>query len=322
MPGSDTASARRVTAAILHIDRLVQPPYNLLYSARIEGFGGGAGLADAYVHPEAVVETEWVAQHLNDPAVRLVEVDEDVSLYGQGHIPGAIMFDWWKDLEDQVRRDVVTGEAFAAKVGAAGIGDDTTVVFYGDKNNWFATYAYWLFKYNGHDRVRIMNGGRQKWINEGRPVTTEIPHPTAARHATHPVRPELRALRDDVLAAIGRAALVDVRSPREYSGELIAPEAYPQEGAQRGGHIPGAANIPWGQAVREDGTFKSAEELRQLYESKGITPEREVIAYCRIGERSSHTWFVLTELLGYPKVRNYDGSWTEYGSIVGAPIEK
>jgi thiosulfate/3-mercaptopyruvate sulfurtransferase len=279
-------------------------------------------LSEAYAHPEAVVETEWVAQHANDPAVRLVEVDEDVSLYGQGHIPGAIMFDWWKDLEDPVRRDVVAGEAFARKLESAGIGDDTTVVFYGDKNNWFATYAYWLFRYNGHDNVKIMNGGRQKWIAEGRPLTTDVPRLVGARHAVHPVRPLIRALRDDVLASIGRVALIDVRSPREYSGELIAPEAYPQEGAQRGGHIPGAANIPWGLAVREDGTFKSPEELRQLYASKGITPDREVIAYCRIGERSSHTWFVLTELLGYPKVRNYDGSWTEYGSIVGAPIEK
>ncbi len=279
-------------------------------------------VAEGYAHPEAVVETEWVAQHLGDPGVRLVEVDEDVSLYGQGHIPGATMFDWWKDLEDSLRRDVITGEAFAQKVGAAGIGDETTVVFYGDKNNWFATYAYWLFRYNGHDRVKIMNGGRQKWINEGRPTTTDAAHPAPARHSVHPVRPELRALRDDVLASIGRAALVDVRSPREYAGDLIAPEAYPQEGAQRGGHVPGAANIPWGQAVQEDGTFKSAEELRQLYQSKGITPDRDVIAYCRIGERSSHTWFVLTELLGYARVRNYDGSWTEYGSIVGAPIER
>lgn len=279
-------------------------------------------MADGYAHPDAVVETEWVAQHLDDSGVRLVEVDEDVALYGQAHIPGATMFDWWKDLEDSLRRDVITGEAFARKVGAAGIGDDTTVVFYGDKNNWFATYAYWLFRYNGHDRVKIMNGGRQKWINEGRPTTAEAAHPAAVPHSVRPVRPELRALRDDVLASIGRAAIVDVRSPREYAGDLIAPEAYPQEGAQRGGHIPGAANIPWGQAVQEDGTFKTPEELRQLYQAKGITPDREVIAYCRIGERSSHTWFVLAELLGYGKVRNYDGSWTEYGSIVGAPIER
>lgn len=275
-----------------------------------------------YARPEVVVETEWVAEHLNDGGVRVVEVDEDTSLYAQGHIPGAIAFDWWKDLEDQLRRDVITGPAFAAKIGAAGIGDSTTVVFYGDKNNWFATYAYWLFRYNGHDKVRIMNGGRQKWIAEGRPVTTEVAKPAPAQHGVGAVRPEIRALRDHVLAAIGKAAIVDVRSPREYSGELIAPEAYPQEGAMRGGHVPGAVNIPWGQAVREDGTFKSAEELRQLYGGKGVTADKEIIAYCRIGERSSHTWFVLQELLGYKNVRNYDGSWTEYGSIVGAPIEK
>jgi thiosulfate/3-mercaptopyruvate sulfurtransferase len=279
-------------------------------------------VAEAYAHPEALVETEWVAQHLNDPGLRIVEVDEDTSLYAKGHIPGAIMFDWWKDLEDPVRRDVITGEAFARKLGEAGIGDDTTVIFYGDKNNWFATYAYWLFKYNMHDKVKVMNGGRQKWINEGRPLSTDVPRITPVQHSVRGTRPEIRALRDQVLASLGKVALVDVRSPREYAGEIIAPEGYPQEGAQRAGHIPGAVNIPWGQAVREDGTFKSAEELRALYAGKGITPDKEVIAYCRIGERSSHTWFVLRELLGYEKVRNYDGSWTEYGSIVGAPIEK
>jgi len=279
-------------------------------------------VAEAYARPEAVVETDWVAQHLGDSGIRLVEVDEDTSLYAQGHVPGATTLDWWKDLEDPIQRDVIKGEAFAAKLAAAGIGDETTVIFYGDKNNWFATYAYWLFRYNQHDRVKIMNGGRQKWINEGRPVSTEAPKLTAARHTAHAVRPEMRALREQVLASIGKAAVVDVRSPREFSGEIIAPEAYPQEGAQRGGHIPGAANVPWGQAVREDGTFKSVEELRQLYGAKGVTPEKEIIAYCRIGERSSHTWFVLTEILGYKRVRNYDGSWTEYGSIVGAPIEK
>jgi thiosulfate/3-mercaptopyruvate sulfurtransferase len=278
-----------------------------------------------YANPEALVETAWVAEHLADPDVRVVEVDEDTSLYAQGHIPGAVHFDWWRDLEDNLRRDVISGETFGQRLGAAGIGDDTTVVFYGDKNNWFATYAYWLFRYNGHDRVKVMNGGRAKWIAEGRPLTTEVPTPTPRSHRPGQPRPELRALRDEVLAAVNErraVALVDVRSPREYSGEIIAPDGYPQEGAQRGGHIPGAANIPWALAVREDGTFKSADELRELYASKGITPDKEVIAYCRIGERSSHTWFVLHELLGYPKVRNYDGSWTEYGSIVGAPIER
>ena len=279
-------------------------------------------MADGYARPDAVVETDWVAQHLNDPGIRLVEVDEDTSLYAQGHIPGAIALDWWQDLEDQVRRDVIAGEAFAQKVGSKGIGDDTTVIFYGDKNNWFATYAYWLFRYNQHDNVKIMNGGRQKWINEGRALTKDTPTVNAVKHAVRGTRPEIRALRDQVLAAVGKSALIDVRSPREYAGEIVAPEGYPQEGAQRGGHVPGAANIPWGQAVAEDGTFKSVAELKALYGGKGITPEREVIAYCRIGERSSHTWFVLHELLGYQNVRNYDGSWTEYGSIVGAPIER
>jgi len=279
-------------------------------------------VAEEYARPETVVETEWVAEHLNDPGVRLVEVDEDTSLYAQTHIPGAITFDWWKDLEDPVRRDVITGKAFAAKLGVAGIGDSTTVIFYGDKNNWFATYAYWLFRYNQHDNVKIMNGGRQKWISEGRPTSTAPAVSVPAQHSVRSVRPDFRALRDHVLASIGTAAIIDVRSPREFAGEIIAPEAYPQEGAQRGGHIPGAANVPWGQAVREDGTFKSVEELRQLYAGKGVTPDKEVIAYCRIGERSSHTWFVLTELLGYKNTRNYDGSWTEYGSIVGAPIER
>ena len=279
-------------------------------------------MAEGYAHPEVVVETAWVTDHLGDPGIRLVEVDEDTSLYAQGHIAGAVSLDWWKDLEDPVRRDIITGEAFAAKLSSRGIADETTVVLYGDKNNWFATYAYWLFRHNGHDRVRVMNGGRQKWIAEGRPLSSETPTPAAARHGVASTRPDIRALRDRVLASIGSAAVIDVRSPREFAGEIIAPEGYPQEGAQRGGHVPGAANVPWGQAVREDGTFKSAEELRALYGSKGITPDREVIAYCRIGERSSHTWFVLHELLGYPQVRNYDGSWTEYGSIVGAPIEK
>ncbi len=275
-----------------------------------------------YAHPELIVETAWVAEHLSDPNVRLVEVDEDTSLYAQGHIPGAVTLDWWKDLENQLTRDVLSGEDFAAKLGVHGIGDDTTVVFYGDKSNWFATYAYWLFRYNRHDQVKIMNGGRQKWIAEGRPLTAVLPVVAPTTHRVGGTRPEIRALREQVLSGIGRLALIDVRSAREFSGEIIAPEGYPQEGAQRGGHVPGAANIPWGEAVRADGTFKSADELRALYVGRGITPEREVVAYCRIGERSSHTWFVLHELLGYDRVRNYDGSWTEYGSIVGAPIER
>ncbi len=279
-------------------------------------------MASGYARPDVVVETDWVAEHLQDKAVRIVEVDEDGSLYAQGHIPGAIQLDWWRDLENQLTRDVIQGQDFADKLAANGISDQTTVIVYGDKNNWFATYAYWLFRYNQHDNVKVMNGGRQKWLHEGRPVTQDVPQVGRSAHSVKPVRPELRAMRDQVLAGIGKVALVDVRSPREYAGEIVAPEGYPQEGAQRAGHVPGAANIPWGQAVREDGTFKSAEELQALYGGKGVTPDREVIAYCRIGERSSHTWFVLHELLGYGKVRNYDGSWTEYGSIVGAPIER
>lgn len=284
-------------------------------------------MAAGYANPDVVVETDWVQAHLEDPAVRVVEVDEEPEEYDLGHVPGAIALNWWEQLEDPVRRDVLTGEAFARRLGEAGIGDDTTVVFYGDKNNWFATYAYWLFKYNGHDNAKVMNGGRGKWLAEQRPVTKSVPAYGARTHSVRPADPALRALRDQVLQALpaagaGRMALVDVRSPKEYAGEIIAPEGYPQEGAQRGGHIPGAANIPWAQAVREDGCFKSAEELRELYAARGVTSDKEIIAYCRIGERSSHTWFVLKELLGYPRVRNYDGSWTEYGNIVGAPIER
>lgn len=284
-------------------------------------------LAEGYANPDVVVDTAWVAAHLNDPGVRVVEVDEEPELYAQGHVPGAITLNWWDQLEDPLRRDVKTGDAFARQLGEVGIGDDTTVVFYGDKNNWFATYAYWLFKYNGHKHLKVMNGGRGKWLAEGRPVSTDVPHHPARTHAAQAPDPALRALRDHVLQSVdavraGRVALVDVRSPKEFAGEIIAPEGYPQEGAQRAGHVPGAANIPWAQAVREDGTFKSPDELRALYGGRGVTPDKEVIAYCRIGERSSHTWFVLKELLGYPDVRNYDGSWTEYGSIVGAPIER
>jgi thiosulfate/3-mercaptopyruvate sulfurtransferase len=285
---------------------------------------GAVGLADGYANPDAVVETAWVAEHLSDPGVRVVEVDEFPERYAEGHVPGAIAFNWWQDLEDPLIRDVVTGEAFARLLGAAGIGDDTTVVLYGDRNNWFATYAYWLFKYNGHGDVKVMNGGRDRWIAENRPLSTDVPSHPPRSHSVRPTREAIRAYRDDVLQKVRQraCALVDVRSPGEYSGELMAMEGYEQEGAQRRGHIAGAVNIPWGLAVRPDGTFRSAEELRALYAERGVTPDREVIAYCRIGERSSHTWFVLTELLGYPHVRNYDGSWTEWGSIVGAPIER
>jgi len=277
-----------------------------------------------YAHPDVLVDTVWLSDHLKDPVVRVVEISEDLTLYDQGHIPGAVHFNWQTQLQDRVRRDWVNREQFERLLGEHGIGNDTTAVLYGDKNNWFATYTFWLFKMFGVERVRILNGGRGKWIAEGRPLAKDVPaYPRTTFRATGPDA-GIRAFRDQVLERIGRpgAALVDVRSPQEYSGELIAMPAYPQEGAQRGGHIPTAQNIPWGQNVREDGTFKAYDDLMKLYAAKGITPEREVIAYCRIGERSSLTWFTLTYLLGFPHVRNYDGSWTEWGSLVGVPIEK
>jgi len=281
-------------------------------------------MPEGYASPDVLVDTAWVNDHLKDPKVRIVEVSEDVTLYGQGHIPGAVHFNWQSHLQDPIRRDWVSRQEFERLLGDNGIGNDTTVVLYGDKNNWFATYTFWLFKVYGVDRVKILNGGRGKWIAEGRPLTTEAPsYPRATFRAKDPDH-SIRAFRDQVLERLGKpaAALVDVRSPQEYSGELISMPAYPQEGAQRAGHIPGAQNISWGQNVREDGTFKTPEELRALYTGRGVTPEKEVIAYCRIGERSSHTWFTLKYLLGYPNVRNYDGSWTEWGSLVGVPIEK
>ncbi len=279
----------------------------------------------SYAHPEVLVETDWVAEHLDDPAVRIVESDEDILLYDQGHIPGAVMVDWVGDLNDRVRRDYLDRDAFEALCAEKGINNDTTVVFYGDKNNWWACYAFWVFQLFGHAGARIMNGGRAKWIAEGRPLSKDTPHVARAKyHAPERADYKIRAFRDQVLAhVLGRRPLIDVRSPAEFTGELLHMEAYPQEGALRGGHIPGAHNIPWSKAVREDGTFKSLEELRQLYqEQAGLSPDQDVIAYCRIGERSSHTWFVLTYLLGYPNVRNYDGSWTEWGNLVGVPIEK
>ena len=278
-------------------------------------------MPQGYAH-DVLVETGWLAEHLGDPAVRAAEVSEDTSLYGQGHIPGAVHFNWQTQLQDPVRRDWIDQEQVESLLGNHGVGNDTTLVLYGDKNNWFATYTFWLLRMYGADKLRILNGGRAKWIAEGRPTVTDAPNHPTARYRAKPADASIRAFRDQVLAALGKVALVDVRSPQEYSGELIAMPAYPQEGAQRGGHIPGAQNIPWGQNVREDGTFKSPEELKQLYEGKGITPDKNVIAYCRIGERSSHTWFTLTYLLGYPNVKNYDGSWTEWGSLVGVPIEK
>lgn len=278
-----------------------------------------------YAHPEALVETQWVADHLNDPNVRIVESDEDLLLYETGHIPGAVKIDWVQDLNDPVVRDYLDSERFAALMRAKGISNDTTVVLYGDKHNWWATYAFWVFKLFGHRDVRIMNGGRAKWIAEGRPLTREVPsYPPGDYVAPPRDDARIRAFRDQVLEFVRqrKGALVDVRSPQEYSGERTHMPDYPQEGTLRGGHIPTAVNIPWAKAVNEDSTFKSPAELRELYASQGITPDKEVIAYCRIGERSSHTWFVLTYLLGYPQVRNYDGSWTEWGNSVGLPIEK
>ncbi|MBX0328496.1 sulfurtransferase [Oscillochloris sp. ZM17-4] len=278
-----------------------------------------------YAHPEVLVDTAWVADHLNDPNVRLVESNEDLLLYDTGHIPGAVKIDWVDDLNDPVVRDYLDAEAFAALLARKGISRETTVVLYGDKSNWWATYALWVFKLFGHPDARILNGGRAKWVAEGRGITRETPsyppasYPVPARDDT-----AIRAFRDQVRAHISQpgTALVDVRSPQEFSGERTHMPDYPQEGTLRGGHIPTAANIPWAKAVREDATFKSADELAALYGAEGVTPDKDVITYCRIGERSSHSWFVLTYLLGYPQVRNYDGSWTEWGNGVGLPIEK
>jgi thiosulfate/3-mercaptopyruvate sulfurtransferase len=278
-----------------------------------------------YAHPEVLVDTTWVAEHLNDPNVRIVESNEDILLYDQGHIPGAIKIDWVADLNDQVVRDYLDREHFEQLLSAKGIGNDTTVVFYGDKNNWWATYALWVFKLYGHKDARIMNGGRAKWIAEGHDLTKEVPSYAPTSYKA-PERDDstIRAFRDQVREHIKKSgvALVDVRSPQEYSGERTHMPEYPQEGTLRGGHIPTAVSIPWAKAVKEDSTFKSPEDLQELYGSQGVTPDKDVIAYCRIGERSSHTWFVLTYLLGYPQVRNYDGSWTEWGNGVGLPIEK
>jgi len=277
-----------------------------------------------YARPEALVSTQWVADHLNDPDVRIVESNEDILLYDTGHIPQAIKIDWFGELNDPVIRDYLDAERFAQLLSEKGIGPDHTVVFYGDKNNWWAAYAFWVFQLFGHTKAKIMNGGRKKWIDEGRPLTKEKPTYPPVQYPV-PTRDDsqIRAFRDDVKQHVeAQGTLVDVRSPGEFSGELLHMADYPQEGALRGGHIPGARNIPWAKAANEDGTFKSAAELRALYEGEGVTPNEEVIAYCRIGERSSHTWFVLTYLLGYPTVRNYDGSWTEWGNLVGAPIER
>jgi thiosulfate/3-mercaptopyruvate sulfurtransferase len=277
-----------------------------------------------YAHPEVLVSTAWVADHLSDPKVRLIEVDVDTTSYEKGHIRGAVGLHWQRDLQQQPVRDLISKEELEALLSRHGIASDHTVVAYGDNNNWFAAWAFWLLKYYGHADVRLMDGGRAKWVAEAKELTTELPAHAKTSYRAKAPDASVRALRDRVLEAVQRKdrQLVDVRSPKEYSGELLAPENLPQEGAQRGGHIPGAANIPWAQAVKEDGTFKVADELRALYAGKGLKPDAETIAYCRIGERSSHTWFVLRYLLGHEKVRNYDGSWTEWGSLIGAPIER
>ena len=273
---------------------------------------------------DVLVTTDWLAEHLGDDNLVVAEVDENPDLYDEGHIPGAVKLHWRNDLQDPVERDIVDRSRFEELMASRGIGNDTTVVLYGDKNNWFAAYTYWYLKIYEHVEIRLLDGGRQKWIDEGRELTTDVPASAAASYSAGERDESIRAYRDTVLGDLQSAgiALVDVRSPQEYSGELMAPPGYEQEGAMRTGHIPGAASIPWAQAVQDDGTFKSADALRELYGGKGITPEKEVRAYCRIGERSAHTWFVLRELLGYENVKNYDGSWTEWGNLVDVPIER
>jgi thiosulfate/3-mercaptopyruvate sulfurtransferase len=272
---------------------------------------------------DVLVDTEWVDDHLDDDGLRIVEVDENPALYAEAHIPGAIGFDWKADLQKQVERDFLAPREFGDLLGSRGISNDHEIVLYGDRNNWFAAYTYWYLNYYGHARVRLMNGPREKWIAEGRPTSTDVPEYASESFTAREGDDTIRARRDEVRAALATSTrLVDVRSPAEFSGELIAMAGYEQEGAQRAGHIPGAASVPWAQAVTEDGTFKPADELRDLYTSKGVLDGEPIIAYCRIGERSAHTWFVLHELLGHGDVKNYDGSWTEWGNMVGVPIEK
>ncbi len=277
----------------------------------------------AYAHPEMLVDTAWVAAHSSDPNVRLVEVDVDTAAYEEGHIPGAIAWNWTTELCDTVQRDIIPKDAFEQLMMGSGVGNGTQVILYGDNNNWFAAWALWQMKIYGHQDVRLMNGGRKKWIAEGRELTKQVPEITQTTYKAQAPDLSLRAFLPEVQQAMANktAALVDVRSPKEYTGEILAPPGLP-ETCQRGGHIPGAKSIPWGEACNEDGTFKSANELQALYQGRGITADRPVVAYCRIGERSSHTWFVLKYLLGYPNVKNYDGSWTEWGNLVRAPVER
>ena len=277
-----------------------------------------------YAHPDSLVDTQWVADHLGKAGIALAEVDVDTSAYDSGHIEGSLGWNWQTDLQNTLTRDLLTSNEVADLLGRSGISNDTTIVLYGDNNNWFAAWAFWFLRMYGHQNVKLMNGGRVKWVAEGRPITNDVPSPTAVSYSASAADSSLRALRDTVLAAAsaGGTQLVDVRSPAEYNGEVIAPENMPQEGAQRSGHIPGAASIPWLTTINDDGTFKSADELGDIYGPKGIDGGTDVITYCRIGERSAHSWFALTQLLGFDNVSNYDGSWTEYGSLVGAPIEK
>jgi thiosulfate/3-mercaptopyruvate sulfurtransferase len=274
-----------------------------------------------------LVESDWLEHNVSDPGITLIEVDEDTTAYEKGHIPGAIAWNWNTDLHAETGRDYVDQAGLSRLLQQAGVGPETTVILYGGNNNWFASYAYWLLKYLGYDNVKLLNGGRKKWELESRELTADVPAPEPTDYqVSGSVNEGIRSLRDDVLGQVeggaGSAKFVDVRSPEEYRGEKLAPDHLPQEQAQVPGHIPGAANIPWAKAANDDGTFRSAAELKELYEGAGVTPDTEVVAYCRIGERSSHTWFVLTELLGYGNVKNYDGSWTEYGSLVGVPVEK
>ena len=278
-----------------------------------------------YAHPEVLVDTQWVEDLLNDPKVRVAEVDYDPTAnYKLGHVQGAVLFDWKEDINDPLTRNIFSKQSCEDLMKRAGINNDTTLILYGDFNNWFAAFAFWVFKYYGYNDVRIMNGGRKKWLEEDRPLSKDVPkYPIGNFKAAEPdnsIRVFLNYVRDSI--GSGQKVLIDVRSPKEFTGEILAPPEYPTEHAQRGGHIPGAVNIPWSQAINEDGTFKSTEELKKLYESKGISSNKEVITYCRIGERSSHTWFVLKYLLGYPNVKNYDGSWTEWGNMINNPIEK